>query len=86
MQKSFESLPTARELKIPFLGILVIEEVDESGKWIDNARKAANELRNSQKPHLIIALLKSGAIQVSVQQVNARVNFKFCDHFARTLE
>jgi len=45
------------------IGILVIEEVDESGKWIDNARKAANELRNSQKPHLIIALLKSGAIQ-----------------------
>ena len=45
----------------------MIEEVDESGKWIDNARKAANELRNSQKPHLIIALLKSGAIQVSVQ-------------------
>jgi len=49
-----------REEKI---GILVIEEVDESGKWINNARKAANELRNSQKPHLIIALLKSGAIQ-----------------------
>ena len=46
----------------------MIEEVDESGKWIDNARKAANELRNSQKPHLIIALLKSGAIQVSVQK------------------
>ena len=54
-------------LFLKFLGILVIEEVDESGKWIDNARKAANELRNSQKPHLIIALLKSGAIQVSVQ-------------------
>ena len=64
----------------------MIEEVDESGKWIDNARKAANELRNSQKPHLIIALLKSGAIQVSVQEVNARLNLKFCDHFARTLE
>ena len=46
----------------------MIEEVDESGKWIDNARKAANELRNSQKPHLIIALLKSGAIQVSAQE------------------
>jgi len=45
------------------IGILVIEEVDESGKWIDNARKAANELRNSQKPHLIIALLISGTIQ-----------------------
>lgn len=45
------------------IGILVIEEVDESGKWIDSARKAANELRNSQKPHLIIAILKSGVIQ-----------------------
>ena len=45
----------------------MIEEVDESGKWIDSARKAANELRNSQKPHLIIAILKSGVIQVSVQ-------------------
>ena len=54
----------------------MIEEVDESGKWIDNARKAANELRNSQKPHLIIALLKSGAIQVGVQECTLKLLFR----------
>ena len=51
-------------LHVKHLGLLAIDDIDDAGKWLENAKNEANKMLKHDQPHIIIAICHCGLTQV----------------------